>query len=435
MSKVDLTSKVINEQYKIWKKYTPFLYDYILSHALEWPSLTVEWLPERVVIDDGNTIVQRILLGTHTSENEPNYILILDVRMPSENASIDVRSYSCDAYVGQSEGILGNNQTYSTPLINNAQITQAIYHDGEINRARCMSTHSNIIASKGSLNDVMIFDRTQQPAKPNKVSPSTPQLRLLGHEKEGFGLAWNPSYTSASMILSGSDDKLVNLWDISHYVSADGRVNAATSQSDTSSKPADTSQTTAATSAASTPSTSTPINKTQYLQPLSTYRGHEGVIEDVQWNPHDPHICVSGDELGYILTWDSRVPSSTYVDRIEAHTTSSSPELNSIAYNPVIPTIFATGGGDHTVALWDSRNTRERLHSIDVHTDSVLAVVWAPVEWKGAAGNVLASASADRRVNVYDITKIGTEHPNPADAEDGYVHTTLHCTAHAYILL
>jgi len=35
----------INEEYKIWKKNTPFLYDTIMTHALEWPSLTCQWLP------------------------------------------------------------------------------------------------------------------------------------------------------------------------------------------------------------------------------------------------------------------------------------------------------------------------------------------------------------------------------------------------------
>ena len=38
--------RVINEEYKIWKKNTPFLYDLVMTHALEWPSLTVQWLPQ-----------------------------------------------------------------------------------------------------------------------------------------------------------------------------------------------------------------------------------------------------------------------------------------------------------------------------------------------------------------------------------------------------
>jgi hypothetical protein len=39
--------KIINEEYKIWKKNAPFLYDLVLTHALEWPSLTIEWLPDK----------------------------------------------------------------------------------------------------------------------------------------------------------------------------------------------------------------------------------------------------------------------------------------------------------------------------------------------------------------------------------------------------
>lgn len=38
--------KAVNEEYKIWKKNTPFLYDLVMTHALEWPSLTVQWLPD-----------------------------------------------------------------------------------------------------------------------------------------------------------------------------------------------------------------------------------------------------------------------------------------------------------------------------------------------------------------------------------------------------
>uniref|UniRef100_A0A2K5EZX0 Histone-binding protein RBBP4-like N-terminal domain-containing protein n=1 Tax=Aotus nancymaae TaxID=37293 RepID=A0A2K5EZX0_AOTNA len=33
--------QVINEKCKIWKKNIPFLYDLVMTHALEWPSLTV----------------------------------------------------------------------------------------------------------------------------------------------------------------------------------------------------------------------------------------------------------------------------------------------------------------------------------------------------------------------------------------------------------
>jgi hypothetical protein len=42
-----MEEKIINEEYKIWKKNTPFLYDLVLTHALVWPSLSVQWFPDR----------------------------------------------------------------------------------------------------------------------------------------------------------------------------------------------------------------------------------------------------------------------------------------------------------------------------------------------------------------------------------------------------
>ena len=34
-------------EYRIWKKNTHFLYDLVFTHALDWPSLTVQWFPEK----------------------------------------------------------------------------------------------------------------------------------------------------------------------------------------------------------------------------------------------------------------------------------------------------------------------------------------------------------------------------------------------------
>lgn len=58
--------RIINEEYKIWKKNTPFLYDLVMTHALEWPSLTAQWLPDVTRPDGKDYSVHRLLLGTHT---------------------------------------------------------------------------------------------------------------------------------------------------------------------------------------------------------------------------------------------------------------------------------------------------------------------------------------------------------------------------------
>ncbi|PWA13689.1 G-protein beta WD-40 repeat-containing protein [Artemisia annua] len=74
----------INEEHKIWKKNTPHLYDLIISHTLEWPSLTVEWLPGRNEPDGQDYVTQKLILGTYTDGDYPNYLMIAEVKLPVE---------------------------------------------------------------------------------------------------------------------------------------------------------------------------------------------------------------------------------------------------------------------------------------------------------------------------------------------------------------
>ncbi len=96
----DLNSRFSDEEYLIWKKNSPFLYDLLVSHSLEWPSLTVEWFPDKFLPEGRDYHVQRILCGTHTGFDQkqknqqnltesdpalsapPNSILIVEIRLP-----------------------------------------------------------------------------------------------------------------------------------------------------------------------------------------------------------------------------------------------------------------------------------------------------------------------------------------------------------------
>lgn len=92
----EIEERLINEEYKIWKKNTPFLYDLVITHALEWPSLTVEWISGRDEPTDKDYSVQKLILGTHTSDNEPNYLMIAQVQLPVDDAENDARRYEDD---------------------------------------------------------------------------------------------------------------------------------------------------------------------------------------------------------------------------------------------------------------------------------------------------------------------------------------------------
>ena len=47
-----------------------------MTHALEWPSLTVQWLPEVTRSDGKDYEVHKVILGTHTSGSEQNHLMV-----------------------------------------------------------------------------------------------------------------------------------------------------------------------------------------------------------------------------------------------------------------------------------------------------------------------------------------------------------------------
>ena len=74
--------RVIDEEYRVWKKNSPFLYDIVMTHSLDWPSLTVQWLPEVQRPIDRDVDIHKVLIGTHTSDDDPNFLMIADVVLP-----------------------------------------------------------------------------------------------------------------------------------------------------------------------------------------------------------------------------------------------------------------------------------------------------------------------------------------------------------------
>ena len=84
------------------------------------------------------------------------------------------------------------------------EIEIKINHEGEVNRARYMPQNPCVIATKTPSSDVLVFDYTKHPSKPDPSGECNPELRLKGHQKEGYGLSWNPNLNGH--LLSASDD-------------------------------------------------------------------------------------------------------------------------------------------------------------------------------------------------------------------------------------
>lgn len=350
--------KLINEEYKIWKKNSPFLYDMLYGRALEWPTLTTQWLPDKKALEGTNMSTHRMILGTHTSGQAQNYLQIAHIDIPDQEAPNL-------AELNEERGEVGGYGNAKKPF--EFKVVQKINHPGEVNKARYQPQNPDIIASLCVDGKVLVFDRTKHPIQPKGDSIKS-EAELVGHEKEGFALGWSP--LKEGHLVTGNEDTTVRTWDLKSGFSKS--------------------------------------NST--ISPTNTYTHHSATVNDVQYHPiHNFLIGSVSDDL----TWqciDTRMSTHTKaLYKKVAHVDA----VNCIAFHPSIECIFATGSADKTVAMWDMRNFNNKVHTLQHHVEDVIGMQWHPDDHA-----ILATSSYDRHICMWDISKVGDEQ-KPDEAEDG----------------
>eukprot|EP00123_Amoebidium_parasiticum_P008709 comp18973_c1_seq1/m.21274 comp18973_c1_seq1/g.21274 ORF comp18973_c1_seq1/g.21274 comp18973_c1_seq1/m.21274 type:complete len:413 (-) comp18973_c1_seq1:285-1523(-) len=351
-------AKRLEEDYRIWKKNAPALYDVIFTHDLTWPSLTCQWMCDKTDDPDRDHVEYRLLLGTHTSEIEggvlePNHLMIAHMRFPRQRPNMEAPKVDEKGDFGGFGAGHGKFEIY-----------QRITHQGEINRARLMPQNQHIIATRGPHSDVCVFDYTKLPLKPEDTC--NPTFRLKGHEKDGYGISWNQQ--QMGLLASSSDDMTVCVWNITQG----GKNN-------------------------------------NELDALCRYHYHEDIVEDVSWNPKVSYLFASVSDDRSIALWDYRQPERPAYARKGAHTG----PVNCVSWNPFAEHIFITGSGDKTVALWDMRHFKNPMHSFAHHTDEIFQAAWSP-----HFETVFASGGNDHHIMLWDLSLIGKDQ-TPDQAMDG----------------
>lgn len=77
--------------------------------------------------------------------------------------------------------------------------------------------------------------------------------------------------------------------------------------------------------------------------------------------------------------------------------------------------------------MWDLRNLKIKLHTLIHHQGEVLQVEWSPHD-----ETILASAGGDRRVNIWDLSRIGAEQ-TAEDADEGPPELLVNKRVNCYI--
>jgi histone-binding protein RBBP4 len=171
-------------------------------------------------------------------------------------------------------------------------------------RARYMPQNHFIVASRGPNPEIYIWDVSKHSSFPDEKSTFSPQGVCIGHEKEGYAMAWSPH--TAGSLLSGSEDGTVKLWDVTVAYA-------------TGSKPG-----------------------TQIMN-AQTFRAHTATVEDVAWHCMDPNMMGSVGDDQRICIWDIRHANTSPQQPIHNITNAHESDINCIAFNPLLEYIVATG--------------------------------------------------------------------------------------------
>lgn len=355
-----------DEDYQIWKKNAPLLYDTLVSHLLEWPSLTVQYLPTIDDTDNFNFMTQKLIIGTNAEPEEQNYLMILKCRIPNMKGKteLDKQDFSISR---PSESLLKAG-------FNCIEIETKIAHPGEINRARCAYGAYNLIATKSVNGNVLLFDYTKHPPNPKDID-YCPQMILAGHEAQGFALDWK--YSKELQLISGDNDGVICFWDLEKAYA-----DRLSDQADPAYRNHDISE-----------------PKDLKLMCHRKFENEKNAINEIKFHRINTSIFAHASEDGCLVFRDLRTEGQPFA-MTEAH----SEEAFTLDFGYKDEFLLLSGGSDGLVKLWDMRNLSKSVHYFERHNGKVLRVEWNPNNEA-----LFASSGDDKCVNIWDCARIGND--------------------------
>ncbi|PKS11962.1 hypothetical protein jhhlp_001258, partial [Lomentospora prolificans] len=163
-----------------------------------------------------------------------------------------------------------------------------------------------------------------------------------------------------------------------------------------------------------------PLNERGKLpDQMPLFRGHTAAVLDTDWNPFNDNVIASGSEDGKIFIWQVPKNFTLHVDAEEiphvapaAKLAGHSRKVGQVLFNPAAENILASASGDFTIKLWDI--SAGQAHHTLRHNDIVQSLTW------NATGTLLATTSRDKKIRVWDVRqeKAVSEHPGHAGAKN-----------------
>jgi len=248
--------------------------------------------------------------------------------------------------------------------------SSSISHFGCVNRIRC-STHNDTVyaAVWSETGRVSIWDmkkhikavenpssmKVRSLKKKSKRKPPTnteyegPVFTFTGHTTEGFAIDW--SKTTSGILATGDCRNNVHIWK--------------------------------------------PQESTWHVD-LRPLKGHSASVEDLQWSPTESNVLASCSVDKSLKIWDIRSPTrQSMLTLNDAHTS----DVNVISWNNKEPLIIS-GGDDGYLHVWDLRDFKSdsAIATFKYHTGAISTVEWHPTD-----SSVFASGGEDDQIALWDL--------------------------------
>ncbi|KAI9797938.1 MAG: Coronin-like protein crn1 [Candelina submexicana] len=156
-----------------------------------------------------------------------------------------------------------------------------------------------------------------------------------------------------------------------------------------------------------------PINEKGRLpEQMPLFRGHTSAVLDTDWSPFDDSFIASGSDDGKVFLW--KVPKGftlqTEAEEQEdvtpvAKLTGHSRKVGHVLFNPAAENILASASGDYKIKLWDVEAGSSRLEL--KHDDIVQSLSWS------ANGSLLVTTSRDKKLRIWDARQQKPAHVVP----------------------
>jgi len=175
--------KECTEDYKIWKKHTPLFYDLVQTRILPWPSLVVEWLPNRQLSNSGDDCAkQSVLVGTQSTGRD-DFISSISFRLPKKETVFDL-------HYDELTGGLGGFGVVPSGF---EETEYRLTHPGPVLAAKAMPQDPKFVASQSEIGILIFNTEGYQPY----FSLTEPQLAK--------GFSWNPNKKGVLMYCSAGE--------------------------------------------------------------------------------------------------------------------------------------------------------------------------------------------------------------------------------------